>query len=152
MAGAPVRYADLYPRIASLGGQGGHMARAAVKVQIAMSVVDERLLEAFALERGFDKAPEVAGQRPELERNALGGLALGRIHSGVKPPTSREIKRHYEENRARYPRPLDAVRASVEDEVRRRKAADAVEAHLAELRAKASIAIDEAALARRTAN
>jgi parvulin-like peptidyl-prolyl cis-trans isomerase-like protein len=152
VAGAPVRYADVYPKLAVLGGQGGHMARTPVKVQLAMSVVDERLLEAFAVERGFDKAPEVAGQRPDLERNALAGLALGRIHSGVKPPTSREIKRHYEENRARYPAPLDEVRASVEDEVRRRKAADAVEAHLAELRAKASVAIDQAALARRGAN
>ncbi len=152
VGGAPLRYADVYPQIAAMGGQGSHMASARVKIELATSLVDDRLIEGFAIERGFDKAPQVVAQRAELERTALAGLALARIHVAVKPPTSREIKRHYEENRARYWRPLDAVRGEVVSQILQKRAADDVEAHLAELRAKASIQIDRAALARQAAN
>jgi hypothetical protein len=148
VAGAPVRYADVYPRIAPLGGQAGHMASPGVKIQLATMLVGERLLEAFAVERGFDKAPEVAVQRPELERNAFTALVVARIHTGVKRPTSREIESHYKKSAARYAKPLAEVRRYVEAEVLEQKRDEAVQARLEELRAKASISIDEAALAR----
>jgi len=148
VGGAPVRYADVYPKIASLGGQAGHMASPAVKVQLANSVVNERLVEAFAIERGLDKAPEVVAQRPELERNAITVLVAARIQAAVKRPSGREIERHYEKNRSRYARPLREVRPWVEAEVLDLARHDALQAHVAELRRKASISIDEAALAR----
>jgi hypothetical protein len=148
VGGTPLRYAEIHSDVLALGGQGGHMASAGVKIQLATALVNERLLEAFAVERGFDKAPEVAAQRPELERNGLAGLVTSNIQSAVKRPTSREIESEYQKNAARYARPLAEVRPRVEAELIARKRGEAVQARIGELRAKASVSIDGAALAR----
>jgi parvulin-like peptidyl-prolyl isomerase len=148
VAGKPVRYAEVYPSVKGLGSQANHMASPAVKIQLARAIVDDRILEAFAVERGFDKSPEVVAQLPELQRNGLAGLVAARIHAAVKRPSDGEIERHYRSNLGRYDKPLKEVRRRVEAELLSLKRANAFDARLAELRGKAKITIDEAALAR----
>jgi hypothetical protein len=148
VGGVPVRYAEVHQSVRALGSQAGHMASPGVKVQLATTLVNERLLEAFAMERGFDKVPEVLAQRPDLERNALARALAARIQGAVKPPTSRDVERHYEKNGARYGRPLKEVRPRIEAELLAARRGSALEARIEELRAKATITVDEAALAR----
>ena len=143
VGGKPVTYAEVYPKVAALGAQASHMASPAVKIQLANAVIDERVLESFAIERGFDKRAEVAAQRPELERNALAQRLVGRIHATVKRPTGGEIEDHYRNNAARYGgKPLEKVRPNVEAAVLDEKRHDAVQARIATLRAKASVWIE----------
>ncbi len=143
VSGKPVTYADVYPRIAAMGGQASHLASPAVRVQLANAVVDDRVLEAFAIERGFDRKPEVVAQRPEIERNALGQALVARIQATVPRPGDREVEAYYRNNAARYGgRPLEKVRAPVEAAALDEKRHEAVQARVARLRAKASVWVE----------
>lgn len=139
--GTQVRYADVYPSIMALGGRASHLGSGRMKLQFATRVVDEKVLEAFAVEQGFDKAPDVAGQRPELERNILAALAAARIRASAPPPSDREIENHYRQNAFRYGQPLKKVKQAVFAELAEQKRNATLAGQVEQLRKKASVSI-----------
>ncbi|BDG07414.1 peptidylprolyl isomerase [Anaeromyxobacter paludicola] len=84
--GAPVRYADILPDLLSLsrGIEGGHLSGPKVKAQVAWSVIDRKLLDGAARQRGFDKDPEVALRRAGARRMVLARTLLERLRGGAE--------------------------------------------------------------------
>lgn len=148
VAGAPVRYRDVYPSLRALGG--GHMAGPGVKVAFAWEVVEARLIEQAAVERGFLGAPAVVARRPELERAALAAAAVARIQGGAPAPTEDEIEAYHARNKRTLGKDLARALPAAAAGAAAEKKAAAVNRRLGELRAGASIAIDRDAVARTT--
>jgi hypothetical protein len=144
--GSPVRYADIYEQASRLGVKAGHMA-GGVRLQLANKAVDERLLQNAAVARGYDKSPQVAGQREELERNGLAALYADKVLSSAPAPTDADVARHYERNAKRFGKPLKQVRPAVVAEASAAKRQAALDTRVAELRKKASVSVDAGVLA-----
>jgi parvulin-like peptidyl-prolyl isomerase len=144
--GEPIRYAEIYDQASQLGARAGHMA-GGVRVELARTAVDERLLQRAALAKGYDKAPQVTGLREEIERNGLAALYADKVQSSAPAPTDREIERYHDQNAKRFARPLKQVRPAVAAELTSVKRRAALDARIVELRKKASVSVDENALA-----
>jgi hypothetical protein len=149
--GRPVRYREVQARLAGFGADG-HLAGPGVRIQLAWQRVDAVLLEQLAVERGFDRAPEVAARRAEIERVALAEGAALRIQESAAPPTDREIEQFYQRNAQAFGRPFKEARAAAAAGARDEKRFRTLEARVAELRRKAVISVDQEALARATAS
>lgn len=146
VAGAPVRYRDVYPSLRALGG--GHMAGPGVKVAFAWEVVEARLIEQAAVERGLLSSPAVEARRPEIERAALAAAAVARIQASVPAPTEDEIEAYHGRNRRTLGKDLAKALPAAAAGAAAEKRSAAVNRRLGELRAKASISIDREAVAR----
>jgi len=148
VAGAPIRYRELLTALAGIAGAGGHGgASLAMKRQTLTTLVDERLLQDLALERGSDRAPVVAARRPDFERAALAQAAAQQILDGAPAPSEAEIAAFYKANADAFGRPLDEVRPVAAARAADRKRAAALESRLKALRKAATVTIDRAALA-----
>jgi parvulin-like peptidyl-prolyl isomerase len=74
-----IRYREIYPQIRALvGGEGGHLAGAAVKLQVINSYLDEVTLAEVATAAGLDKQPEIARA---LARRENGVLAIADLEA-----------------------------------------------------------------------
>jgi hypothetical protein len=147
VAGAPIRYRELLQSLAAIGAAGGHGGATLAKQQVLATLVDERLLQALALEHGSDRAPEVVARRPEFERAALAQAAATRILEGAPAPSEGEIEAFYKANASAFGRPFTEVLPAAAAGAAERKRAAALEARLRELRQAAPVTIDRGALA-----
>ena len=147
--GRPVRYADVLPSLLALarGGIGGHLGGPTVRVQLAWQLIDAWLLQDIAIERGFGRRPEVLAQLPAAERNVLALLTAEKIRASAPAPDDREIHAWYDRNAASIRKPLSAVLGQVAAAAADEKAQSRLVARVAELRRKAAIHLDTAALA-----
>lgn len=146
--GRQVRYREVYDSMRTLGAASGHGAGPTIRLQLVRRLIDELMLQDLAIERGLDKAPEVAARLEEIEREALAQAAIARIRSAARPPSEREIEDTYKRNAARFARPFREVFPLVARQALADKQNAALGARVRELRKKASISIDRAALAR----
>lgn len=148
VAGSPIRYREVLASLTAIGAAGGHGgASLAMKQQVLSTLIDERLLQALALEHGSDRAPEVVARRPELERAALAQAAAQKILDDAPPPSEGEIEAFYKANAAAFGRPFAEVLPAAAAGAADRKRIATLEARLKELRRAATITIDRAALA-----
>ena len=145
--GYPLRYAEVYAQLAQLGTDG-HMAGPNVKVQFAWQRVDALLLENLALERHHDAAPEVKARDAEFERGALAAAAAERIQAAAPPPSEGEIEAFYRRNADAFGKKFEAVLPAAAAGARNEKRARALVGRVTELRSKASVSVDQKALAR----
>jgi hypothetical protein len=90
--GRPLRYRDVHRSIQSIVGGSGHLAGPAVRVQIAWSEVDARLVQDLAAERGYDRRPSVVAQAAAAERYELAIEVVERIRKAVPPPTQNPMR------------------------------------------------------------
>ncbi len=152
IAGREIRYAEIHPTIRALGGSGGdgHLASAAVKVQLAWQLIDARLLQDLAISRGYATAPEVLASVAVAERNILAGAAADRIRSAAPAPSEDEIAAFYDRNAPLIGVPFEQALPSVAAGAAEEKRAAAVTRRVEELRKNASIKTDKKALRRAT--
>jgi hypothetical protein len=147
VGGAPIRYRELVTALSGIAAAGGHGgASLAMKQQVLSSLVDERLLQDLALERGSDRAPEVVARRPDFERAALAQAAAQRILDGAPAPSETEIEDFYRANAAAFGRPFEEVLPAAAARAAEKKRAATLEARLKQLRKAASVSIDRSAL------
>lgn len=145
--GRPIRYGDIHPSVRALGAGAGHMAGPSVKLALATQEVENRLLRDAALERGFDRVPDVASRRGEFERTALAVAAAERIRSAAAPPSEDEIEAYYRRNERRFGRPFREVLPAAARGAAEEKRAGALATRIEALRREASVSIDRKALA-----
>lgn len=146
--GRPLRYREIDASLRALGAASGHMAGPGVRVAIAGQHVEALLLEDLAVQRGFDRAPQVTARRAEWERAALAAAAAERIRKGAPAPSEEEIRASYERDARALGRPFDQVLAQVAARAVAEKQELALSRRISALRAAAKVSTDEAALAR----
>jgi len=147
VAGHPIRYKDLIQKFRWIAGNGsGHFAGPSMKVQLVRRDVDELLLGITALEKEYTKAPEIVAARPALETKALAELASERVRHGVPRPSEEELRQLHRESKTAEP--LEEVRYELLARLWVPRQAAKVRAHVASLRARTRIVVDEAALGR----
>jgi len=145
--GAPIKYRDLLTALARLGSAGGHGgASLAMKQQLLGALIDERLLQDLAMERGPDRFPAVVARRADIQRAALAQATAQRILDTGPAPSEAEIEGFYRENAAAFGRPFDQVLPEVAARAADRKHVAALQARLRELRQAATVTIDRSAL------
>ncbi|BDG06840.1 peptidyl-prolyl cis-trans isomerase [Anaeromyxobacter oryzae] len=152
VGGKPLRYGDVLPSIRTIAesGMGGHLAGPTVRTQVAWQEIDARLLQDVAVERGYDRRPEVGAQVRGAERNVLALLAAERIRAAAPSPTEAELKAFYDRNAAALRKPLQQVIPEVAAGAAQEKRERFLLARVEELRRNAVIKIDSGALARAT--
>jgi hypothetical protein len=143
-----ITYRELLAALARLGAGGGHGGNGtAVKLQLLNALVDERLLQDLAMERGLDRFPEVASRRGDYERVALAQAAAQRILDAAPAPSEADIEAFYRANAAAYARPFAEVLPDVAARAADQKRLATLQDRLQALRRGAAISIDRAALA-----
>lgn len=148
VGGAVIPYRDLLAGLAAIGAAGGHGGSSlAMKRQVLATLVDERIWQDLALERGLDRAPEVAARRHEFERAALAQAAAQRILDGTPAPTEAEIHAFYKANAAAFRLPFEEVLPSAASGAAQQKRAAALQRRLEALRKAGAVTVDQAALA-----
>jgi parvulin-like peptidyl-prolyl isomerase len=150
--GREIRYAEIHPTIRALGGPGGdgHLASAAVKIQLAWQLIDARLVQDLASSRGYSRTPEVIARIAGAERAILAGAAADQIRSAAPAPSEDEIAAFYDRNAPLIGAPFEQALPSVAAAAAEEKRAAAVTRRVQELRKKASIKTDGKALRRAT--
>jgi hypothetical protein len=148
--GRPLRYGDVLPHVRTIAASsmGGHMTGPTVRIQTAWQEIDARLVQDLAVERGFDRRPEVTAQLPGTERNLLALAAAERIRAAAAAPSESEIKAFYDRNAKAFGRPFGQAIADAAAGAADEKRDAAVLARVEDLRKKAAIVVDQAALAR----
>jgi hypothetical protein len=148
VGGAPIRYRQLLASLQRLGAAGGHGGGSlAIKRQLLGALVDERLLEDLAMERGLERFPELEARRGDIARAALAQAAAQRILDTAPAPGEAEIEAFYKENAAAYGRPFEEVLPDVAARAADKKRVATFQARLKALRQSASVSIDRSALA-----
>lgn len=146
-AGA-IPYRDLLANLVAIGAAGGHGGGSlSMKRQVLATLVDERIWQDLALERGVDRAPEVAARRPEFERAALAQAAAQKILDDAPAPTEAEIKDFYRANAAAFGRPFEEVLPIAAARAADQKRVAALQQRLEALRKAGGVTVDQAALA-----
>lgn len=146
-AGA-IPYRDLLAGLAAIGAAGGHGGGSlSMKRQVLSTMVDERIWQDLALERGLDRTPGVAARRPEFERAALAQAAGQKLLDGAPAPTEAEIKAFYKANQAAFARPYEEARPVAAARAADQKRVAAFQQRLEALRKAGAVTIDQAALA-----
>jgi hypothetical protein len=135
-------------RTIAASSMGGHMTGPTVRIQTAWQEIDARLVQDLAVERGFDRRPEVTAQLPGTERNLLALAAAERIRAAAAAPSESEIKAFYDRNAKAFGRPFGQAIADAAAGAADEKRDAAVLARVEDLRKKAAIVVDQAALAR----
>lgn len=148
--GRPLPYRDVEASLRALGAGSGHLASPGVRIAVALQLVEARLLEDLAVQRGFDRAPEVKARRTEIERAALAAAAAERIRRSTTAPGEDEIRDCYDRNAAGYGRPFEQVLPQVAARAAAEKQEAAVGRRIGALRQGARISVDRAALSRVT--
>jgi hypothetical protein len=148
--GRPVPYRAIHPAIRSVAGSDatGHMTGPVVKTQLAWQRIDELLLQDVAVERGYGRNPAVVAQLAAVERNVLATVLAERIRSTAPAPTEAEISAFYRENARAYGKPFEQVLPDVAANAAARKREATLLQRAEQLRKKASVTVDRAALLR----
>jgi len=146
--GRPLRYREIDASLRALGAASGHMAGPGVRLAIAQQLVEAHLLEDLAVEKGFDKAPEVLARRPESERAALAAAAAEKIRKAAPAPGEDDIRRYYDRNAKAYGRPFEQVMPDAAARAAAEKQDAALGRRIGELRRTAKVSVDTAALSR----
>jgi hypothetical protein len=109
--GKPLRYRTVHATVASLSGGGGHLAGPSTKIELAKKAVEERLLEDAAVERGLDKAQEVARVLPGIEWNILASAFVARTaRNPAQGPADPKVRVKLAELRSRATIQVDEAR------------------------------------------
>ncbi|HTN51539.1 MAG TPA: peptidylprolyl isomerase [Anaeromyxobacter sp.] len=148
VGGRSLRYRDIHPSLEAVAAGSGHMAGPTIKIQLAWREIDARLLQDVAVQRGYEKRPETLARAAVAERNVLALALADRIRASAPPPSEAEIQEFYGRNAAAYGRPFEQVLPDAAARAGAEKREAAVLARARELRARAAITIDQAALAR----
>jgi len=105
--GKPFTYGELLPEVRRLarGKEGGHFSGASVKLELAHSLVDQKLLEVAALKHGYGSGAEVEAALAPVRRDAMGRNLVADLRSRAGSPSAAEVESFYGQNQARYQRP-----------------------------------------------
>lgn len=146
--GRPVRYREVYDTLRAVGAASGHLSGPSTRIGLAWKEVEKRLLQDYAVEKGFDRSPEIAARAPEIEREGLALAAIDRLRAATPTASTAEAQAFYARNRIGYGRAtFEQVRADATARATEEKQVNAVGARVAALRSAARISIDRAALA-----
>jgi peptidyl-prolyl cis-trans isomerase C len=120
------------------------------KKELLTSVVRFEALAEEARRQGLDRDPEVLRAMRKL---MVQKLVEARQQAAGTPVTEAEVSRYYAEHRAEFspgpgeePRPLEEVRAQLENKLQRQQRARAFEAWVRSLEEGAAVTVDERAL------
>lgn len=105
--GQAIAWGEVLPEVETLarGQSAGHFSGPAVKLEVVNHVVNQRLLEEAALQRGHGKAPEVEAALEAARRDALVRARSQDLRAALPKPTEAEVERFYAQNPARFQRP-----------------------------------------------
>jgi parvulin-like peptidyl-prolyl isomerase len=104
MAGQPLRYRELIEYVNDVfkGRPQGHAFGASVKVEMANTMIDERLLEADAVKSGVDRSPAVAAEVAPLRREALAAALAQALREASPAPSEQELAEWYGAHRQEF--------------------------------------------------
>jgi hypothetical protein len=146
--GTPIRGRELLLAMYRLTAAGGHGSPSlAMKQQLLSTLVDERLFQQTAMEKGVDRFPAVVARAGDIERLALAQAAAQRTLDATPAPGEAEIEAFYQANATAYGRPFGEVLPDVAARAADRKRSAALEARIQALRQAAAVTIDRGALA-----
>lgn len=105
--GTPVRYADVLSSMrATVGAQAsGHMSGTTVKREFAWSEVDRLVLEAAAVEAGYDKKPGPVAAGKTAERVAIIQALAETVRAAVPTPDRAALEAYLAGHSSEYTQP-----------------------------------------------
>ncbi len=105
--GKAITWGEVLPEVETLarGKSAGHFSGPAVKLEVVQHVVNQRLLEEAAVERGHGRAPEVETALEATRRDALVRARSNDLRTAAPKPADAEVERFYAQNPARFQQP-----------------------------------------------
>ena len=152
-----ILYGDVKKILGGLSPEGGAHGQADLsKNPVLIGNILEReltmrALAAYAKKQGVDGSEGYKSMRQEMERYVLRGMVLDNLVSKNVEVTDKEIEAAYAEHSATMVRdgkkvPLAMVKEQIRSALRNEKGKKSVDAYLAELKKKAKITVNDAAL------
>jgi parvulin-like peptidyl-prolyl isomerase len=102
-----ITYAQVLASVRSLsqGREGSHFSGLAVKQEMAWQLVDQRLFEDLAVDRGYGKDPKTARSLERFTRDALAQALAAKIRSGIAKPDEVELGAWYASHKEAFTHP-----------------------------------------------
>jgi hypothetical protein len=144
--GEPIRYADVDASARQIAMGSGHDPGPSLRREVLDTLVGERVLEQAAAERKLLDHPEVAARFPAAERRLLATALVEKIAADVPQPSEKDIKALYKAKVAATGQSLEATHDQIAAYLRAMKRNEELLAKERELRGRAQISVDRAAL------
>jgi len=105
--GRAITWGEVLPEVEALarGKSAGHFSGPAVKLEVVHHLVNQRLLEDAALERGHGKAPEVEAALEPARRDALVRARSQDLRAAAGRASDADVERFYAANPTRFEQP-----------------------------------------------
>jgi hypothetical protein len=144
--GSKVRYRDIELTIRQLSAASGHAASAALRKQLLMREIEDRVVEDAAVARGFLAAPSVVEQARRTDRRVLAAALVDKVGASTPAPTEKEIVAFYKEKVAGTGQTLEGARGGIAQHLLDTRRGEALRARVESLRARAAVVVDAQAL------
>jgi parvulin-like peptidyl-prolyl isomerase len=129
VAQEPILYSAVLDELAALfqGSEAGHASGTSVKLELASGLVDQRLLEHAAVQRGLANDPQVRAAARDFERDEVVRLFASNLRKAAPSPTDGELEAWYQGHQDRFRPPpyrdcshILVSRRDLVDQLRRR--------------------------------